>query len=67
MIYRYGYYESVPRFSRLIKTFLCVLKTSAIIYTTNQAHQTMVDKIIEKVKQSLTMNTSEQTLLWGKT
>jgi hypothetical protein len=67
MIYRYGYFESVPRFSRLIKTFLCVLKTVANIYMTNQTHQTMVDNIIEKIKQSLIMNENEQIPLWGKT
>jgi hypothetical protein len=67
MVYRYGYFESVPRFSRLIKTFLCVLKTVANIYTTNQTHQSMVDNIIEKIKQTLIMNENEQIPLWGKT
>ncbi len=67
MIYRYGYSESISRFSRLVKTFLCVLKTSAILYMNNQTHQTMVDNIIEKIKQSLTIHEYEQTPLWGKT
>ena len=66
MIHQYGYSQSITRLSRLIKTCLCVLRTSATIYMTNSAHQTMVDTIIEKIKQSLTTNVNEQTPLWGK-
>ncbi len=67
MIYRYGYNQSVIRFSRLIQTYLCVLKNQAIVYENNEAHQNMVDVVTEKTKQSLTINEIEQPPLWGKT
>ncbi len=66
MIYRYGSNQSILRFSRLTQTFLCMLKTSAIIYMTNKAHQNMVDDTIKKIKQSLITNMNEQTPLWGR-
>lgn len=66
MIYQYGYSESILRFSRLVQTFLCVLKTSAIVYRTNEAHQNMVNNMIAKIKQSLIINENEHIPLWGK-
>jgi len=67
MVYRYGYNESVLRFSRFIQIYVCILKKLAIINENNEAHQNMVDGIIEKIKQSLTKNENEQIPLWGKT
>jgi hypothetical protein len=67
MIYRYGYNKAVIRFTQLMQIFLCILKNLAIIHENNQTHQTLVDGIIEKTKQSLAINENQQTQLWGKT
>jgi hypothetical protein len=67
MLYRYGYNESIIRFSRLIQTFLLQLTNMAIIHTNNEAHQKMVADVIEKTKQSLSINENEPSPLWGKT
>lgn len=67
MIYRYGYNQSVIKFSRIIQIYICVLKHLEDIYTNNQAHQNMVDCTIENIKQSLIINENEQIPLWGKT
>ncbi len=67
MTYRYGYNESVLRLSRLIQIYLCILKKLAIINENNEAHQNLVDDIIEKIKRSITNNENEQNPLWGKT
>lgn len=66
MIYRYGYNQAVLRFSQLIQRYLCVLKNLATIYENNEVHRNMIDGIIERTKQSLTINENEQTSLWGK-
>ncbi|CAF2509857.1 unnamed protein product [Rotaria sp. Silwood2] len=66
MIYRYGYYDSVLRFSRLIQMFLCVLENLSIVHNSNEAHRKMANNAIAEIKLSLTMNVNEQTLLWGK-
>ena len=66
MIHQYGYTDSTIRYSRLLQTISCVLKTSANVYLTNGRHQNVVDESLEKFKISLARREYEQTLLWGK-
>ena len=67
MISQYGYNDSTLRFSRLMDMILCVLKISGNIYLTNENHQNLVDRILDKMKISLIQREYDQTPLWGKT
>jgi hypothetical protein len=67
MIYRYGYNDSILRFSRLIQMFLLQLTNMAIVHENNEVHQKMVADVIEKTKQSLIIDDIEESPLWGRT
>ncbi|CAF3498196.1 unnamed protein product [Rotaria sp. Silwood1] len=67
LIYRYGYYESVIRFSRLIGLILNLVKYSVVLYTNNEFYYQLVNEILAQIKQSFTMDQDVQKPLWGKT
>ncbi|CAF3892800.1 unnamed protein product, partial [Rotaria sordida] len=67
LIYRYGYYDSVIRYNRLIRVVLSLIKYSASVYTTNEFYYHLVNEILAQIKQSFATNQNMQKLLWGKT
>ena len=66
MTYRYGYYDSVIRFSRLTTLVLNLLKYLAFISATNEIYHHLVDHIFAQIKQSLTMDQNILKPLWGR-
>ncbi|CAF1179812.1 unnamed protein product [Adineta steineri] len=66
LISKYGYGDSVLRFTRLIQIILCVIKKLGIVYTNNTTHRTISDGVTAKTKQILATNENDRTLLWGK-
>ena len=67
MIYRYGYYETVMRFSRIIKCIVEKIRHFANNYQTNDLFHNYIDAINEKAKETLIMNQNQPIILWGKT
>ena len=67
MLYRYGYYETVLRFSGLIKCVLDKIKQASSLYMSNKIHKNLVDGIIKHSEESLVINQSEPVSIWGKT
>ncbi|CAF1040472.1 unnamed protein product [Rotaria sordida] len=67
LIYRYGYYDSVIRFNRLIRVVLSLIKYSASVYTTNEFYYHLVNEVLAQIKQSFATNQNMQKPLWGKT
>jgi hypothetical protein len=65
-IHRYNYYQSIQRFSILIKRLLDALKLSIETYENNQIFQTFIDDTIEQVEQSPMINEKTIIPLWGK-
>ncbi|CAF3482076.1 unnamed protein product [Rotaria sp. Silwood1] len=66
LIYRYGYYESVIRFSRLIGLVLNLVKYSVVLYTNNEFYYQLVNEILAQMKQSFTMDQDVQKTTMGK-
>lgn len=66
MIYRYGFYDSIRRFTRLITFLLDLIKYSAMNYTNNLNHHNLVDDAIINTKEILMINQNKQAPLWGK-
>ncbi|CAF1105592.1 unnamed protein product [Adineta steineri] len=66
LIFKYGYGDSVLRFTRLIQIFLCVIKKLAIVYTNNTTHRKILDGVTARTKRTLANNENDRTLLWGK-
>jgi hypothetical protein len=67
MIYRYGFSESVKRFSVLIKLLLDMLQLASDINDSNSIHHTLADQLIEQTGRSLRIDDQENISLWGKT
>ena len=67
MIYRYGHYETVIRFSRLVKHGLDSIQLAASIYMSNDIHHKLTDEITQMAKEALIINQNEVVPLWGKT
>ncbi|CAF3830329.1 unnamed protein product [Rotaria sp. Silwood1] len=66
MIYRYGYEETILRFTALIKIILDQIILSTDTYMNNRYHQIIVDDLVEKAKHSLSLNEKDFVPLWGK-
>lgn len=67
MIYRYGFYQSVQRFSCLIKTILSIIQLASNINESNKIHHQFANDIIEQTERSLAINNYVNVPLWGKT
>jgi hypothetical protein len=67
MIYRYGYYQTVLRFARIVKYILDKIRQSTSIYMTNKIIRDFMDDIIKKIKEKLTTSQNDMVPLWGKT
>ncbi|CAF1423924.1 unnamed protein product [Adineta ricciae] len=67
MTYRYGYDDSIRRFSRLIEVVLDLIKYSSHIYANNSKHQDLVEGVLEQMKRSILIEHNKQEPLWGKT
>lgn len=67
MIYHYGHFDTVIRYSRLMRLVLYLIKHSSYIYTSNQFYSGLVDDILAQIKQSLITSQHIQKPLWGKT
>lgn len=67
MIYRYGYRDSVLRFSNLVKHMLDLIHLSTGIYQENVHHQILVDDLVNEAKDALILDDSTSEPLWGKT
>ena len=62
LIHRYGYHQSVKRFSSLIHRLLNALNLSIEIYQTNSHFQQLIDQI----EQAFIINEQIHVPLWGK-
>ncbi len=67
MLYQYGYYETVVRFTGLIKCALDKIKQTSSLYMSNKIHKNLVDGIVKYSQESLIISRNEPVLLWGKT
>lgn len=67
MIYRYGYQQTVIRFTKILLLFLDIMKHCGEIYTTNDVHHHLVEGAVGQMKHSLIMDKNDSELLWGKT
>lgn len=66
MIYRYGLFESVKRFSALVKILLDSLRLASDINESNKIHHSLADEIIEQTERSLIISDLDNAPLWGK-
>ena len=67
MLYRYGYQETVIRFSNIVKCVLSKLKQVASLYINNAILHDYVDELTVKTRKALIINQNEPSPLWGKT
>jgi hypothetical protein len=67
MLYQYGYYETVIRFSKLVTCVLSRMRQVANIYMSNVIHHDIVDEVTKTIKKTLIINQNEPVPLWGKT
>ena len=67
MIYRYGYFDTILRFHKLVKQILDMMKHSATVYTSNEIHHDLIDNFVEKTKEKLIICQNEVIPLWGNT
>jgi len=66
MMYRYGFWDAVRRFSGMIKIALDALRLTSNIYVSNEVHRNFAEDISEQFEQKLVLNVDEHTPLWGK-
>lgn len=66
MLYRYGYYEAVIRFSGLVKSILDNMRDAAFIYMNNTTHHHLIKEVTEKAKEKLIIKQNEFIPLWAK-
>jgi hypothetical protein len=66
MMYRYGFWDAVRRFSGMIKIALDALRLTSNVYTSNEVHRNFAEDISEQFEQKLVLNVDEHTPLWGK-
>jgi hypothetical protein len=67
MIYRYGYRETVLRFSALVKQTLDLISLVVNMYRSDQLHQHFVDDTIKMATSIVKLDESNSIPLWGKT
>lgn len=67
MIYRYGFIESVKRYSAMIKVMLDEIELGSTIFNNNQIHHNLANEILQKTSQSLFIDRNKNVPLWGKT
>lgn len=67
MIYRYGHFESIIRYSNFIKYMLDKIKQLTSVNENNKAHDKFVNETITKYKKSLVSDQNQIVPLWGKT
>ncbi len=67
MLYRYGYHETVRRFSSLVKCVLDKIKQTSSLYMNNKVHNRLIDGVVQQSKDSLIISQNESVPLWGKT
>lgn len=66
MIYRYGYRESVLRFSRLVKQTLDLITLVVNMYRSDRLHQNFVDDTIKMATSMIKLDENNSVPLWGK-
>ena len=66
MTYRYGFNQSVRRFSTFIKIILKLIQLGSSINDSNEIHHQLADEIIEQTERSLSLNERQDVPLWGK-
>jgi hypothetical protein len=66
MIYRYGYRESVLRFSALIKQTLDLISLVVNMYRSDKLHQHFVDDTIKMATSIVKLGENDTIPLWGK-
>ncbi|UJR08984.1 hypothetical protein I4U23_013234 [Adineta vaga] len=66
MLYRFGFEETVFRFTALVKQMLDLIVLSAGIYQKNAHHQILVDDLVEEAKTALALVKNNSIPLWGK-
>lgn len=66
MTYRYGYRESVLRFSRLIKQTLDLITLVVNMYRSDRLHQHFVDDTIRMATSKIQLDEKNSIPLWGK-
>jgi hypothetical protein len=67
MIYRYGFHETVLRFTRLVVYILDTVKYVSAVYISNEDHHDFVDDVIEQTKEELAISQNNIVPLWGRT
>lgn len=59
MIYRHDFSNTIQKFSRLIGNFVNLTRYASSVYKSNVTHQTLVDNVFKKLKQSLLTDPTE--------
>jgi hypothetical protein len=67
MIYRYGYRETVLRFSALVKQTLDLISLVVNMYRSDRLHQHFVDDTIKMATSIVELDEKNSIPLWGKT
>ncbi|CAF0990061.1 unnamed protein product [Adineta steineri] len=67
MIYRYGYRESVLRFTALIKQTLDLISLVVNMYKSDRLHRDFVDDTITLATSTIKLDECNSIPLWGKT
>lgn len=66
MLYRYGYRDTVLRFSQLVKQILDLISLVVNMYKSHQLHQFFVDNTIQIATSISKLNENNTIPLWGK-
>jgi uncharacterized membrane protein len=66
MIYRYGYRETVLRFSALVKQTLDLISLVVNMYRSDKLHQHFVDDTIKMATSIVKLDENNSIPLWGK-
>jgi hypothetical protein len=66
MIHRYGYRDTVLRFSALVKQTLDLISLVVNMYRSDKLHQYFVDHTITKATSTIKLDENNSIPLWGK-
>ncbi|CAF1591799.1 unnamed protein product [Adineta ricciae] len=66
MLYRYGYRETVRRFSGLVKQTLDLISLVVNMYRSDRMHQYFLDEAIKLATSSVKIGENDSIPLWGK-